>query len=77
MAAELNVLLRNEKSVPCNLDALANSLQVLVYFSHANQLTDQSTIWRRGAQPGGLQPGFDLHLVASAIANSVQSPQLL
>jgi len=31
VAAELNVLLRNEKSVPCNLDALTNSLQVYEY----------------------------------------------
>jgi len=28
VAAELNVLLHNEKSVPCNLDSLTNSLQV-------------------------------------------------
>jgi len=27
--AEFNVLLRNEKSVPCNLDALAGSIQVV------------------------------------------------
>jgi len=38
VAAELNVLLRNEKSVPCNVDALAGSLQVTLPIEHFNWL---------------------------------------
>jgi len=41
-------------------DGIRQEVQVLRW-THANQLTDQSTIInrRRGVQPGGLQPGFD------------------